>query len=112
MQERRLNWRQSYSMNDGTVQNISSQFYPVTSAIALRDIGSSKQVTIMNDRSQAGSAEIEKGTIELIMHRRLLQDDVRGVEEPLNEEDANGLGIRVTARFYMHIFDRTKDKSR
>jgi len=60
----------------------------------------------LNDRTQAGSAEIEKGVIELIQHRRLIQDDIRGVDEPLNERDDNGLGIRVNARYYMHIFDR------
>ena len=28
-----------------------------------------------------------------MIHRRLLIDDARGVEEPLNETDANGLGL-------------------
>lgn len=37
-------------------ENIASNFYPVTSAIAIRDKNSMKQVTIMPDRSQAGSA--------------------------------------------------------
>ena len=36
MQERRLNWRPSY-MPD-TDQNISSNYYPVNSAIVLRDL--------------------------------------------------------------------------
>jgi hypothetical protein len=36
----------------------------------------------------------------------LIQDDIRGVEEPLNEIDLDGNGIRVNARYYMHIFDR------
>jgi len=74
MQERRINWRPTFDVIKNTKQNISSNFYPVTSAIALRDFseGSDKQVTIMNDRTQAGSAEIERGVIELIQHRRLI----------------------------------------
>lgn len=36
MQERRINYRPTFSIKD-TNQNVSSNFYPVTSAIALRD---------------------------------------------------------------------------
>lgn len=58
MQERRINWRPTYVTD--SKQNISSNFYPVTSAISMRDItpGSNKQVVIVNDRTQAGSAEL------------------------------------------------------
>lgn len=42
----------------------------------------------MNERSQAGSATLEKGMIEIIHNRRLLVDDDRGVGEALNETDA------------------------
>ena len=89
MQERRINYRPTFDVVKNTKQNISSNFYPVTSAIVMRDItlNSHKQVVILNDRTQAGSAEIERATIELMQNRRLLQDDVRGVEEPLNEKD-------------------------
>jgi len=73
--------------------------------------GSNKQVVILNDRCQAGAAEIERGTIELMQQRRLLQDDVRGVIEPLNEVDNEGVGLRVNARYYMQIFDRSKGNS-
>ena len=39
MQERRLNFNPSYPWNvdNKDVQNISSNFYPVSSAIAIRD---------------------------------------------------------------------------
>jgi hypothetical protein len=77
----------------------------------MRDIHSTKQVTILNDRCQAGAADIDKSTIELIQNRRLIQDDIRGVEEPLNERDSKGQGLKVNARYYMHIFDRLKGQS-
>jgi hypothetical protein len=72
MQKRRINFRETFDVVANTKQNISSNFYPVTSAIAMRDTNSNKQVTILNDRCQAGAAEIEKSTIELIQHRRLI----------------------------------------
>ena len=85
-------------------------------AIVMRDRSgrSSLQVTVMNDRPQGGSADLsEKATIELMQHRRVLQDDHLGLEEPLNETnpDAGDLGIRVNARYYMQIFDTTKTQS-
>jgi hypothetical protein len=43
----------------------------------------------------------QKATIELIHHRRMIQDDIRGVEEPLNERDETQYGIKVNARYYL-----------
>lgn len=73
---------------------------------------SNLQVTIMNDRPQGGSADLtEKATIELMQNRRTLYDDALGLSEPLNETEANGKGIKVTARYQMHIFDFKKGES-
>jgi len=66
----------------------------------------------MNDRAQGGSADLtEKGTIEMMQQRRLLFDDDLGIEEPLNETDSDGFGIRVNAMYYLHIFDMSKGMS-
>ena len=77
---------------------VSSNYYPINSAIAFRDTNTNMQMTVMNDRSQGGSV-IEAGAIELMQNRRLLFDDNRGVEEPLNEkfsydEEEETLSIR------------------
>ena len=70
--------------------NISSNYYPVDSAIAMRDqTGKNLQVTIMNDRAQGGSADLSgKANIELMQNRRLTEDDTKGVVEALNEVDS------------------------
>jgi hypothetical protein len=87
MQERKIGFQKTFSLANDK-QKIASNFYPVTSAIAIRDVESGKQVVVMNDRTQAGSADIDgTSTIELMQHRRLLQDDLRGLNEPLNEVD-------------------------
>lgn len=42
---------------------------------------------VVTDRTQGG-ASIKDGTVELMVHRRTLVDDWRGVDEPMNETDA------------------------
>jgi len=102
MQERIINYQPTYTRE--SPQNISSNFYPVVSAIAMRDItkDSNKQVTVLNDRTQGGVADLNgDSTIELVHNRRLRQDDIRGVEEPLNEKEQTNNGLKVTATYYM-----------
>ena len=43
-------------------------------------------MTILTDRSQGGTS-LQDGSIELMVHRRTVKDDSRGVDEPLNETD-------------------------
>jgi len=61
--------------------------YPITSAIAIRDLADdySEQLTIMVDRTVAGTAGLKKGRIEILHGRRLLYDDNDSLEVVLNE---------------------------
>jgi hypothetical protein len=91
-------------------------YYPVDSAIAMRDKnGSNVQVTVMNDRPQGGSADLsDKATIELMQHRRqLTSNKEEDLDSPLNEanDDSAPNGIRVTALYNMQIFDTKKGSS-
>lgn len=106
MIERNLFHHDSFPYHEKN-SNISSSYYPVDSAIAMRDQnGSNIQVTIMNDRAQGGSADVSgKANIELMQNRRTTEDDNKGVVEPLNETDSEGFGLRVSAMYYMQIFD-------
>jgi len=66
----------------------------------------------MNERPQGGSADLtDKATIEIMQNRRVLMDDDFGIEESLNETDSNGIGLRQTALYYLHIFDTEKGAS-
>ena len=99
MMERNVNKRTEFEFKE-KYTNISSNYYPVDSAIAMRNQNGSSdiQVTIMNDRAQGGSADIsKKASIELMQQRRLSDDDNKGVDEPLNETDKSGNGVIVTA---------------
>lgn len=74
MQKRILNYRSFYNFTEHWTdavhpahnQNISGNYYPVNSAMALKD--SSRQFTVSNDRSQGGSS-LQNGRIELMQNR-------------------------------------------
>lgn len=67
-------------------------------------------MTVMNDRSQGGSA-LYNGRIELMQHRRLYHDDGRGVGENLNETDELGNSLTVSAKYFVQIFNRSSQVS-
>jgi len=101
-------WKRKEFTQEKT-NNIASNFYPVTSALAIRDKNSNNQVTMMVDRSQAGSAGLRNGSnIELMQNRRINGYDGYGVTEALNDRDAEGRGYQIKASYRMQIFDRTK----
>lgn len=110
MQERILNYRPTWELALTQNQNITANYYPIQTGIAIRDPASNMQLTVMNSRSQGGSV-IKDGRIELMQNRRLNLDDWRGMGEPLNETDANGNGISVPATYFVQIFDRSQRSS-
>lgn len=79
---RTRDFRPTWELQTG--QPVASNYYPVTSWLFLRDLAKDLQMTILTDRSQGGSSMMD-GTLELMLHRRLLFDDAYGMEEALNE---------------------------
>lgn len=77
----------------------SSNYYPITANIALED--ANVRMAILNDRAQGGSS-LEDGSLELMVHRRLLHDDAFGVGEALNETDY-GRGLIARGKHYLLI---------
>lgn len=80
-QKRIRNHRESYNIS--IEDQIASNYYPINSAIYIEDVQTGDRVTLMNDRSQGGSSLLD-GSLEVMINRRILADDNRGVEEPLN----------------------------
>lgn len=84
MVNKTLNHRDQFKIE--TNQTFASNYYPITTAIAGKDIHSQLQVAILNDHTQGGSAGLRhNNNIELMQNRRLLIDDQYGVTEPLDE---------------------------
>ncbi|KAF0293557.1 Lysosomal alpha-mannosidase [Amphibalanus amphitrite] len=99
MMERQRDRRSSWPLN--VTEPVSGNYYPVNSRIYIRDAAS--QLTVLSDRSQGG-ASLASGQLELMLHRRTVQDDGFGVGEPLNET-AYGAGLVVRGRHWVLLSD-------
>lgn len=93
--ERRRNFRPSWPYTP--VEPIAGNYYPVNSRIFARDEASGTTLSVTTDRTQGGSSIVD-GSVELMVHRRLQQDDGRGVGEPINEPGLNQLGAGLVIR--------------
>jgi alpha-mannosidase len=82
------------SWNATIVEPIAGNFAPVTCAIETTDNAQGMTLFIANDRAQSGGSIVD-GSVELLIQRRLLADDQRGVGEPLNETGITGNGIMI-----------------
>ena len=69
---------------DPFIEPIAGNYYPVNTAMFIED--PSQSFSILTDRSQSGSS-LSDGAVELMIQRRILHDDARGVGEALNETD-------------------------
>lgn len=65
MQQRWLDYHPEFKRGEEK-NNISGHYFPVNTAIAIRDIKKKMQVTVLNDRTQGGSADLYKNSIELM----------------------------------------------
>ena len=69
--------------NFSQTESIAGNYYPVNTAASLSD-GATAEMTLLVDRA-SGVGSIADGEMEVMLHRRILDDDGRGVGEPLNE---------------------------
>lgn len=84
-------------------QPVAGNYYPINLGIYIQD--GKKEFSVLVDRSLGGSSIVD-GQIELMLHRRLLLDDSRGVAEALNEtvcvlDDCRGLTVQ--GKYYYRI---------
>ncbi|KAF7819347.1 putative alpha-mannosidase [Senna tora] len=84
-------------------QPIAGNYYPINLGIYMKD--NKTEFSVLVDRSVGGSS-LADGQIELMVHRRLLLDDSRGVAEALNETDCvldDCRGLRIQGKTYFRI---------
>jgi hypothetical protein len=90
----------SRSWDDSDKLAIPANYYPSVYGAYLQPVNGAgsfngPQFGVLTDRSHGVSSQ-ETGSIEVMMHRRLLQDDKRGVEEPLNDTSIIYPQMRLT----------------
>lgn len=79
---RKLNARPNYPFNQ--TEPVAGNYYPVNGAIKIADDRAAFAVVV---DSSVGGSSLHDGSVEVMVHRRLLMDDWRGVGEPLNETE-------------------------
>uniref|UniRef100_A0A8C7Q7Y7 Alpha-mannosidase n=1 Tax=Oncorhynchus mykiss TaxID=8022 RepID=A0A8C7Q7Y7_ONCMY len=97
--QRRKDYRPTWNLRQS--EPIAGNYYPINSRAYIKD--DKDQLTVVTDRSQGGGS-IQDGSLEIMLHRRLLYDDVRGVGEPLNEtSDIYPEGLVVRGRHLLSL---------
>ena len=79
-QRRVRSFRPTWTLSE--TEPVAGNYYPVNSAIFIN--GSEGSLSLVTDRSVGGSS-LADGSIEVMVQRRILRDDFRGVDEALNE---------------------------
>uniref|UniRef100_A0A3Q1H5R4 Alpha-mannosidase n=1 Tax=Anabas testudineus TaxID=64144 RepID=A0A3Q1H5R4_ANATE len=97
--QRKKDFRPTWNLKQS--EPIAGNYYPINSRAFIKD--DVDQLTVVTDRSQGGGS-IQNGSLEIMLHRRLLYDDVRGVGEPLNEtSDIFPEGLIVRGRLLLSL---------
>ncbi|XP_051115211.1 probable alpha-mannosidase At5g13980 [Andrographis paniculata] len=84
-------------------QPVAGNYYPINLGIYIKD--ESTELSVLVDRSVGGSS-INDGEVEIMLHRRLLHDDGRGVAEALNETvcvQNKCSGLTVQGKYYLRL---------
>ncbi|KAG9404584.1 hypothetical protein AC1031_004785 [Aphanomyces cochlioides] len=83
--ERVRDFRETWNLTlHNEEERVAANYVPITIAAYLRD--ENTQFNVITDRAQ-GASSLKDGSLEIMIHRRLLGDDYRGVGESLNETE-------------------------
>jgi lysosomal alpha-mannosidase len=104
--ERKRDYRPSWP-NFNQTEPIAGNYYPINSRIFIRDKSDDRQLTLVTDRTHGGSS-VKDGELEIMLHRRLSNDDSLGLNEPLNEIGSDRLGLIAKGKFYLFLNSTSK----
>ncbi|KAL6067304.1 carbohydrate binding [Balamuthia mandrillaris] len=94
MQQRRYNYRPTWTLNVN--EPVAGNYFPLNTAAYIQNTTNDIRFAVTSDRSQ-GVSSLADGELEVMLHRRLMVDDNRGVNEALNEDTA----IRAIHRLFV-----------
>ncbi|CAH0474988.1 unnamed protein product [Peronospora belbahrii] len=90
-------------------EKVAANYFPITTGAYIKD--EKRQLNLVTDRAQ-GAASLKDGQMEVMVHRRLLCDDNKGVGEPLNETELvyntatksyTTKGLTVRGNFFINV---------
>ncbi|BFZ17312.1 hypothetical protein BsWGS_20353 [Bradybaena similaris] len=96
--QRQINYRPTWNLTQ--TEPVAGNYFPVNAMIAIKSGDGKSQLSVLVDRSQGGTS-LGDGDVELMLHRRLTQDDSRGVGEALNELGSDGKGLIIRGTHYL-----------
>jgi hypothetical protein len=86
--ERRRDYRPSWPLK--VFEPVAGNVYPVNAAVYIEDQKQGTSLSVVVDRA-LGGASLTDGSLDLMVQRRIIADDDRGVSEPLNETVGGGI---------------------
>uniref|UniRef100_A0ACD5U233 Uncharacterized protein n=1 Tax=Avena sativa TaxID=4498 RepID=A0ACD5U233_AVESA len=95
------NYREDWDLQ--VTQPVAGNYYPVNLGMYVAD--GKYELSVLVDRS-VGASSIRDGQIEIMLHRRILHDDGRGVGEPLDEVvcvDNKCDGLTAKGTYYVNV---------
>ncbi|GKV17421.1 hypothetical protein SLEP1_g27935 [Rubroshorea leprosula] len=84
-------------------QPIAGNYYPINLGMFIKD--DKEELSVLVDRAVGGSSIVD-GQVEIMLHRRLVHDDSRGVGEALNETVCvlnKCTGLTIVGKYYLRI---------
>ncbi|KAL0029171.1 hypothetical protein WJX79_000097 [Trebouxia sp. C0005] len=94
--------------NLSVTEPVSGNYYPLTAGAYIQESGKA-ELAVLTDRAQGG-ASLASGELEIMVHRRTLFDDWRGVAEPLNETmqgcmNCHSVGLIARGKHWLTLQD-------
>jgi len=81
---RAINSKPDFKVDNYDLGQVAGNYYPITSILQIEDYNSGQKLSIIPDRTQGGTS-LDDGELELMINRRVLQHDFRGVNTSLDE---------------------------
>ncbi|XWS45559.1 hypothetical protein CRYUN_Cryun15aG0146900 [Craigia yunnanensis] len=84
-------------------QPVAGNYYPIN--LGIYTVDTKSELSVLVDRATGGSS-IKDGEVELMLHRRMIHDDSRGVGEALDESVCAGSkceGLTIRGNYYISI---------
>ena len=82
---------------------VTANYFPVNCLIKTTSLGPNNvTVAVAVDRSE-GSTSLSNGQLELMVHRRMMHDDGRGVGQNLNEPGLDGSGLIIRGTHWLTV---------